>query len=74
MAKSKSRSTRRSTPKPKAGARTTVQADVLERIATALERLAPQRAALPDLGAADAFVWHPDGRLAPVTRVNRVEM
>ena len=74
MAKSKSRSTRRSKPKPKAGARPAGQGDVLERIATALERLAPQRAALPDLGAADAFVWHPDGRLAPVARVNRVEM
>ncbi len=24
--------------------------------------------------AADAFIWHPDGRLAPVPRVNRVEM
>ena len=48
---------------------------MLERIANALERLAPQRAALPDFAAADAFVWHPDGRrLAPVKRVNRVEM
>ena len=26
------------------------------------------------LGAADAFVWHPDGRLAPVPRVSRVEI
>jgi uncharacterized protein len=50
-------------------------ADVLGRIANALERLAPQRAGAPDLGAADAYVWHPDGqRLAPVARVNRVEM
>src|SRR4029077_17610846 len=48
--------------------------DVLERIAVALERLAPQHAALPDLTAADAFVWHPDGRLTPVASVNRVEM
>ncbi len=48
---------------------------MLERIAASLERLAPQRAGLPDLDAADAFVWHPDGRqLAPVARVNRVEM
>jgi uncharacterized protein len=48
---------------------------VLGRIADALERLAPQRGALPDLAAADAYVWHPDGRrLAPVPRVNRVEM
>ena len=74
MAKTKSKSSRRSTPKRKAGAHPPGQADVLERIATALERLTPQRATLPDLGGADAFVWHPDGRLVPVARVNRVEM
>ena len=45
------------------------------RIADALERLAPQRAPLPDITGADAYVWHPDGRrLAPVPHVNRVEM
>jgi len=48
--------------------------ELLERIAKALERLAPQRAAMPDLTVADAFIWYPDGRLAPVKRVNRVEM
>jgi len=74
MAKSKSKSPRRSAPKPKTGTRPARQSDVLERIAVALERLAPQHAALPDLTAADAFVWHPDGRLTPVARVNRVEM
>src|SRR4029078_7132723 len=74
MAKSKSKSPRRSAPKPKTGTRPAGQSDVLERIAVALERLAPQHAALPDLPAADAFVWHPDGRLTPVARVNRVEM
>jgi uncharacterized protein len=47
---------------------------VLERIADALERLAPKRTALADLSAADAFVWHPDGRLSAVAHVNRVEM
>ena len=47
---------------------------MFERIATALERLAPQRAILPDLTTADAFVWQPDGRLTPVAHVNRVEM
>jgi predicted AAA+ superfamily ATPase len=50
------------------------QPDVLERIAAALERLAPKAKALPDLDAADAFIWHPDGQLSPVPRVNRVEM
>jgi predicted AAA+ superfamily ATPase len=44
------------------------------RIAAALERLAPATLATPDFAAADAFVWHPPGRLAPITRVNRVEM
>jgi predicted AAA+ superfamily ATPase len=45
------------------------------RIAAALERLAPPLAATPDFEAADAFVWHPLGRrLAPVARVNRVDM
>jgi uncharacterized protein len=48
--------------------------DVLERIAVALERLAPSSKAAPDLDAADAFIWHPDGRLVAVPRVNRVEM
>jgi uncharacterized protein len=48
---------------------------VLDRIADALERLAPPPPATPDFLAAEAFVWHPEGRrLAPVARVNRVEM
>jgi predicted AAA+ superfamily ATPase len=47
----------------------------LLRIAEALERLAPAAAATVDLDAADAFVWHPEPpRLAPVPKVNRVEM
>jgi hypothetical protein len=50
-------------------------AHTLERIADALERIGPRPPATPDLSAADAFVWHPDGRrLVPVPRVNRVEM
>jgi predicted AAA+ superfamily ATPase len=44
------------------------------RIAAALERLAPAPPAPPDFAAADAFVWHPPGRLAPIKRVNRVDM
>jgi uncharacterized protein len=46
----------------------------LQRIAAALERVAPQRPAEPDFTAADAFVWHPGGRLVPVPQVNRVGM
>src|SRR5215211_1591159 len=50
-------------------------ANLLERIAHALERIAPPETAPLDLTVADAFVWHPNGRrLAPVPRVNRVEM
>ena len=47
----------------------------LERIAAALERMAPAPLEAPDLSAAEAFVWHvePD-RLEPVARVNRVDM
>ncbi len=48
---------------------------LLARIADALERLAPPPPAPPDLGAADAFVWHPDGaRLSPVHTVARVDL
>ncbi|HMA56431.1 MAG TPA: ATP-binding protein [Pseudolabrys sp.] len=74
MAKSKSKSPRRPPSKARGATNKAAQGDVLERIATALERVAPQRANLTDFDVADAFIWHPDGRLAPVARVNRVEM
>ena len=46
-----------------------------ERIAEALDRLAPTTPEAPRFAAADAFSWHPDARrLAPVANVNRVEM
>jgi predicted AAA+ superfamily ATPase len=45
------------------------------RIAEALERLAPPPPPPIDLGAADAFVWHPaEAQLAPVARVSRVDI
>ncbi|MDQ7081358.1 MAG: ATP-binding protein [Paracoccaceae bacterium] len=49
--------------------------EILTRIAQALERLSPPRPALPDLAAADGFVWHvePD-RLEPVARISRVDL
>ncbi len=47
----------------------------LERIAAALERMAPPPPARPDLGAADAFVWHPaPPHLAPVRKVAAVDI
>lgn len=49
--------------------------DALRRIAEALERMAPAPQPAPDVGAAEAFVWHtgPD-RLEPVARVSRVDL
>ena len=47
----------------------------LERIAAALERMAPAPLKAPDFSAAEAFVWHtePD-RLEPVDRVSRIDL
>ncbi|SFA72460.1 hypothetical protein SAMN05421688_0389 [Poseidonocella pacifica] len=49
--------------------------DPQDRIAAALERMAPAPLPAPDLTEADAFVWHvnPD-RLVPVGRVNRIDV
>ncbi|TMJ62732.1 MAG: ATP-binding protein [Alphaproteobacteria bacterium] len=48
---------------------------LLYRIADALERLAPAAAAVNDLAAADAFIWHADREwLEPVPVVNRVAL
>ena len=47
----------------------------LDRIADALERLAPKTAPGPDFSVADAFVWHAGDRaFQPVKSVNRVEL
>src|SRR5687767_6885020 len=52
-----------------------------ERIARALETIvahlaaaSPPSDAASSFDSADAFVWHPNGRLAPVPRVSRVEL
>jgi uncharacterized protein len=57
------------------------EGDTAQRIARALESIAshlsaasPKSSAAESLGSADAFVWHPDGRLAPVPRVSRVDI
>jgi uncharacterized protein len=55
--------------------------DAGERIAHALEAIASHLSAASPIpntadsfGSADAFVWHPNGRLAPVPRVSRVDI
>jgi uncharacterized protein len=49
--------------------------DLLERIANALDRLAPAPPGAPDFAAAEAFIWQPAGRrLTAVAHVNRVDM
>ncbi len=48
---------------------------MLQRIADALDRLAPAAAPRIDLDAADAFVWHAERAwLEPVVAVNRVDL
>ncbi len=47
----------------------------LDQLIAILERMAPPQARMPDLDAADCFVWAPDRlTLDPVTRVNRVDI
>lgn len=49
--------------------------DPMERIAAALDRLAPPPPEAPDFSAAQAFVWHTDpDRLQPVESVNRIDV
>jgi predicted AAA+ superfamily ATPase len=46
----------------------------LEAIAAGLSAGALKASSADVLDNADAFIWHPNGRLAPVPRVNRVEL
>jgi len=46
----------------------------LETIAAHLSAQAKPAASAASFERADAYVWHPDGRLAPVPRVSRVEL
>ena len=46
----------------------------LETIAGHLSAASPAAGTAESFGSADAFVWHPDGRLAPVPRVSRVDL
>jgi uncharacterized protein len=71
----KHKSPSRSQSKPKLPAAARPEPELLARVAAALERLAPAPRTEPELAAADAFIWHPQGqRLNPVPHVNRVEM
>jgi predicted AAA+ superfamily ATPase len=73
MANSRSRSPGK--PAPRRNPIPSDHIELLDRIATALERLAPRPAAAPDFGLADAFVWHAaDSVLVPVHDVNRVAL
>ncbi|MBX6329494.1 MAG: ATP-binding protein [Pseudolabrys sp.] len=76
MARSGSRAKSKSSARAKSAASAPIAVDgkVLLRIAAALDRLAPPAPEAPDFAAAEAYVWHPDGRLSAVARVNRVGM
>ena len=76
---------RRPAPKPRAAAakrpRAAKPPALDERIALALEAIAagmaaaePKQANVDSLGKADAFIWHPDGRLVAVPKVSRVDL
>jgi predicted AAA+ superfamily ATPase len=77
-----SRSVRRKSP-PAATKRPPAASehDTTERVARALEAIAnhlsagsPTAGAADSFVSADAFVWHPDRRLVPVSRVSRVDL
>jgi predicted AAA+ superfamily ATPase len=49
--------------------------DPMDRIAAALERMAPAPMPTPDFSVASAFVWHTDpDRLEPVETVSRIDL
>jgi len=75
MAKRVKKSASKPSRQPRISKQSAGSEGIWERVAAALERLAPGAPAAPHFAAADAFSWHPDGRqLVPVARVNRVEM
>src|SRR3954466_3056197 len=49
-------------------------ARALEAIAAGLPATSPKASTAEVLASADAFIWHPNVRLAPVSRVNRVDL
>jgi uncharacterized protein len=68
---------KRPSPSPKESSKDDTEGRVvraLETIAAQLSANAPAAAAPESFRDADAFVWHPNGRLTPVPRVSRVEL
>jgi predicted AAA+ superfamily ATPase len=62
-------------PRPAAAARVDERIAVaLEAIAAGMAAAAPKLSNADSLASTDAFIWHPDGRLAPVPRVSRVDI
>ena len=81
MPKKPSKTTSRSAAKTAAHTAGLGVGETGPRIARALEAIAAQLAARtpvmtagPSFTDADAFVWHPDGRLSAVPRVSRVDL
>jgi predicted AAA+ superfamily ATPase len=76
-----SKSLKAATKRPRQPATQGHKDRIEERIARALEAIAagmvaasPQASNADALAIAEAFVWHPDGRLVPVPRVSRVDL
>src|SRR4051794_29642849 len=72
-AKSANAATKRPPPSPKHGAEERI-ARALEAIASHLSAASPIPDAASRFAGADAFVWHPNGRLSPVPRVSRGDL
>src|SRR5438046_10571959 len=70
--RSASAAAKRPSSSPKDGAERIARA--LESIAAHLSAGSPAPDALDSFAAAEAFVWHHNGRLAPVPRVSRVDL
>jgi predicted AAA+ superfamily ATPase len=72
-AKSGSTATKRPSAAPKHGAEERI-ARALEAILAHLSAASPASDTADSFASADAFVWHPGGRLAPVPHVSRVDL
>jgi hypothetical protein len=72
-ARKPSAAAKRPATEPKRGADERI-ARALEAIVAHLSAAAPRSETGDPFAGADAFVWHPNGRLAPVPRVSRVEI